>query len=373
MVWLDIGWGQLSQARHHWLQRIHQRQHLLFSICPAQRKAQAGAGIFAREPDRGQYMRRFDGPARTGRATRHRKALQVQTNHQRLSLNSFKQNVRRIRHARRACAIYPRPGNALEDQALQLIAQVGGRQRQVSARRTEGGDAGHVFSAGAAIALVMTAEGHLVDGHAGNQRAHALPAINLMRTERHQIRHRHGDFAQGLHGVRMHVYAMLARHREDLVQRLNRPQFVVDAHHRDERRIGPDRPPDLIRIDEPLPVHRNHRGIQLLRRRQNRGMLDGGRDDMPPTRARTGSQAAKQSQVISLRAAAGKDHLIGLAPHRRRHLTARAFQPLLRLLPEMVNGRSVARRGTQTLHHGRQGSFRNGRRRVMVKVGSNTF
>ena len=226
-------------------------------------------------------MRRLHRPARTRRAARYGKALQVQTNHQRLALNSLKQNVRRIRHARRTGTIHAGPRNALQDHALQLIAQSGRLRRQVDARRTEGGDACHVFGAGTAIALVMTAEGDLADRHAGDQGPHALPAINLVGAEGHQVRHRHRDLTQGLHRVGMQKHIVLARHSEDLGQRLNGAQFVVHRHHRDESRIRADRPPNLIGVYEPLAIDWHDGGIELLGRREHRGMLDGGGDDVP--------------------------------------------------------------------------------------------
>ena len=98
----------------------------------------------------------------------------------------------------------------------------------------------------------------------------------------------------------------------DLVDRLERAEFVVGVHHGDQHGVRPQRAADIVRVHNAIAADR-HAGdfdaspFERLAGVQHRMMLDGRGDDVARLRAGALSTHAKNGGVIGLGAAAGED------------------------------------------------------------------
>ena len=107
--------------------------------------------------------------------------------------------------------------------------------------------------------------------------------------------------------------------------------------------------------------------FQMLAERQNRWMLDDGRDDLVTLRLRP--QCRKNRCRIGFRAAGGKDDFrIELGADQRLHGTARRLEALRHLVAETVHRRGIAELLGKVRQHGFNDRRITGRRRIVVEI-----
>src|SRR5690606_8833264 len=117
---------------------------------------------------------------------------------------------------------------------------------------------------------------------------------------------------------------------------------------------------DGIRIHPPSLVHGDARdvdpvqAVQVLRRLEDRLVLDGRRDDVAPGRARGPRRAEHDpldGEVVRLGAAGGEDDVAGPYPQHCRHAGARIGESVGgRLADRVVAGRIAERAGEERKH-----------------------
>ena len=184
----------------------------------------------------------------------------------------------------------------------------GGRER----RRT-----GDVERAGADAALLSAAvqDRHGRDAAGEHERAHPHRTRHLVRGEAHRVDAQcgevQGDLTQCLHRVGVDGYPVRMRERDDLLDRLHRPDLVVREHDGDQAhrfRVLVDRRPQCLEIDAPLavdrqPDHVDAVGLEVLSGFEDRVVLDrGDQQSRPvgPTRVPCGVDALER-EVVRLR------------------------------------------------------------------------
>ena len=149
------------------------------------------------EAHRLQHVRRLERARRTGRAGRHRDALEIERDQQRLGLDAIEADVGRVRHARLARAVDarcpapragcpPRADRAARPDARPSSAILLAAIRAATPMPTMPGD---VLGAGAAAALLPAAGQQRQHAHAAldPERADALRPVELVRRDRQQV------------------------------------------------------------------------------------------------------------------------------------------------------------------------------------------
>ena len=228
---------------------------------------------------RHQHVARLGRARMARRPSTHRHALQVQRNHQRFALHLLKTNVRGIRHARRAGAIYARARN-LQNSRFEPVAQPGnaphGSIRQAFHRQFRGlaqsHDAGHILRARALPALMAPAHNQRLQWRPAPHihRAHALRPVHLVCANRAQVApeppHVERDLPRALHRIDVEERARIGRNFADLFHRLQHAGLVIRQHHADQSRLRPHRPANLFRIDQSIRARRNKRHLRAALR-----------------------------------------------------------------------------------------------------------
>ena len=211
------------------------------------------------------------------------------------------------------------------------------------------------------------------------QRADTLGRIDLVPRHAQQIDAEvvdiRFDLADRLGRVGVKGNFVLTRDRADLTNRLDRADFVVGVHDRDQHRLRRDGSANVIRIDPPQPVHRNVGYVRATgplekpARLNHRRVLDPGRDDV-----RTAGLMAQEhalDRVIIGFASATREHDFGrIASESLRHLPPRTLHRLSRRLAGPMPARRVSVMVRQVRAHrlGRLGRDR--RTRIEVQVDS---
>ncbi len=316
-------------------------------------------------------------------------AAQVERDHQRLAIDAVEIHVAGVGRAVPARAVDAGAGNAVEHGVLQAVAQRGeplGFGGQASApasfgRGAEGRDAGNVLRAGAAVALVMAAEG---DG-----RERASPCARRARPRPWARRACGRSCCRGPRPARprppescpapaRHPRAAARRPRARCAQSRRWagwcPVSLLACMMETSTVSGPQRAAHVVGIHHAV---RRPRGRRVTATPSRSSCAHG-----PSTagcsmalvmtcRAGAGGRAhhAQHRHVVGLGAAAGEDHFGGARVDQRGQLPPRRFQPLLGGLPEMVDAGSVTIHLTETRHHAspelreRRGWWRCGRNR----------
>src|SRR5689334_6329097 len=106
--------GDPAQVRHGRFDRLDEGVHLVSGSEAAERKTNAGAGPFRREPDGGQDMRRRDRAARAGGAGGNGEAAEIERDDQGFAIDPVKVDVGGVGSAGRARAVDAGIGNAIE-------------------------------------------------------------------------------------------------------------------------------------------------------------------------------------------------------------------------------------------------------------------
>ena len=251
-----------AQVLHHRRQNAQRGVYVLLGIETPQAEADAGARLIRLEPDGRSTCEGSTDP------DEHAEPVEQAMPRRSMAMMkpspSTKSNVRFAVLGTRCARIAVRghAGNTRENSRFQPVAQ--GRHAaalfsQMSAgdfrRGAEADDSRHVFRAGPAIALVMPAVQQRPQNRAlaHVERSDTLGAVQFVRGEGQQIDaellHIDGNFADRLHRVRMKVNIAVAREAADLFQRLNRAQFVVRVHDRDQHSFRANRRGNICRID----------------------------------------------------------------------------------------------------------------------------
>ena len=255
-----------------------------------------------------------------------------------------------------------------------------GRHRGAGERegRAEPDDAGHVLGPGPSLALLRAAVE--LRQHVGatphEQRADALRAAELVRGEADEVRlpgvHVDRRVRGELHGVDVELRRVPAHDLPDLGDRLDRADLVVRGHHADERRALGERIGHGERVDAAGSVHGEdgHVEVAALEDRdavQDGLVLDGGRDDVAPARAR-GPGDALDREVVGLGPAAGEDDLPRLRVDGAGDDLAGLVDALARPPAAPVQARRVAPVLTQIRQHGLEHLGAQRARRGVVEV-----
>ena len=121
-------------------------------------------------------------------------------------------------------------------------------------------------------------------------------------------------------GVDQHLGCPLPDATDDLGERLDRADLVVDEHDRDDRGTGVDRGGDGVEVDDARgrdrqPGHPEALGGEAVARRQHALVLERGRDHAvaPPVGPGPAGRALHR-EVVGLGAAGGEHDLVGSAP-----------------------------------------------------------
>ena len=165
------------------------------------------------------------------------------------------------------------------------------------------------------------------------QRSDALWTVNLVR--RHgiqvdfQLAHVDGDFASRLHTVGVKVDVGLIRNGSDFRNRLNRSNFIVRVHYRNQNGVRPYRSDYVVRIDKPIagngqPRHFISLLLEIAARMKNSMVFDFGSDDVPALRAERFGNTAN-SEVVGFCTTAHKDDLRNFGVDEFRDLLSRVI------------------------------------------------
>ncbi len=226
------------------------------------------------------------------------------------------------------------------------------------------------------VALVMPAMQNRTDPRplAHVKRADSLGRVNLVTADRVEV-HTQGRNVDRqppsrLHAIGVQQYPGRLRKARNLEDRLRRSQFVIRVHHRNQRRIRPQRATNIIRIDNPVRAHGDVAHLapfafDLCARPKHRRVLDGTGDHML---ALAGSHRPQQREVVSLGPTAREDNILRPAMQQRGGLPASHFEALLGHLPEMVNTGRVAVHFAETRRHRLEDVRRHRGCRVVVEV-----
>ena len=228
----------------------------------------------------------------------------------------------------------------------------------------EAADAGHIFRAGAVVALLSAAVYKRGEGQAGTdiKRARAFGGMDLVRGDGDHVRaERFGaewNLQKALHGVGMEQRQRgRAAHGLDHVgNRHDRARLVVDHHDGDENGIGPEGLFQFLDCNIAVVVRLQICDLEALRFQLLHGVQDsvvlhGGRDDVAAALAET-LGGGKNGPVVGLRAAGGEKHPVGLCAEGGGDRLPRLPQTVGGVNTEGVDGRRIAPAVRERLCHG---------------------
>ena len=297
-----------------------------------EREAQRPARVGHADPHRQQHVAGLGDACGTRRTRRALDTVGVEQHQQRIPFAARERHV----HVAGQSAIVARPvgGRSVDreqhvEQAIPHRCHL--RQRLVecvdrpSQRGSQSDDPRYVLGARSQIPLVTAAveQRNTLDVAAEKQRAASVRSTELVPGNTHRrepaAREVDGDVTGGLHGVGMDGNAELDTQRRDLAHRLDRPDFVVGPHHRDQCRLR------CVLLEFGTHVRDRHRTVgvdrdhdefgvvvvgQPLRGVEHGVMLDGGHHESTTLRVSTPACPvdALDRQVVGLGAAAGEDH-----------------------------------------------------------------
>lgn len=316
--------------------------------------------MFLGKSNSGQNMGRLHGSAGTGGAAGDGEPGKVQRDHHRFAFNPVETNIRRVGNARSTGTVDVSIGNAIQNGLLQPVTQPANVRLRQAAGFGEPGGHRHAFRPGTAVAFMPSAEGDLMERHSlpDVQRSDPLRAIDLMGREAAQRSLRQIGLFQRLHAIGMDRDSKF----QQIVDGLDRSQFVVDGHHADQVGFRTQRRADVGGVDHAAAGDSNDGDVRkLLADVENRRMLDGGRNHVARLQA-------ENRQVVRFGTAAGKHDLFGLCASSRGDGTARVLQQLLRPLSFLVDTGSVPESFTPRGGHTPQNIGVNGRCRVVIEI-----
>ncbi len=221
-------------------------------------------------------------------------------------------------------------------------------------------DAGYVFGSGSTATLMAAADQQRLEwgAPAHEHRAYSLGSVHLVGADGEQVAAEaadvKGDLARALHRIDVEESTCRAGDSSDFFNGLQDAGLIVGQHHADQAGFGPEGALNVRRIDEAAGLRRDvsrfdSEGGEALRGLQNRGMFDGGGDEVI-----AGMQHPEESRVVPLGAAGVEDHLRVVAIEELSHRFASTVESSAGLLAVEVNRGGVAKTldpiGTHRLH-----------------------
>ena len=236
----------------------------------------------------------------------------------------------------------------------------------------------HIFSASAAVGLVVGAVNELGQPDAGAdvERADTFGRVEFVPRHRQevypQLVHAHPHLAHRLCRVGVHQRAVPVGDGRDFGNRLDGADLVVGVHDGHQDSIGCDDPLDVSGAHHPVLVHRQVGDAVALAFEppaglQHRRVLNGRGDDVVTALA-IGRGHTLDGTVIGLAAATGEDDFCYLATQQRRHLCAGMLNCPLGLHAVGMRARRVAEVLVEVRHHRLRHATVNGRRGIVVQV-----
>ena len=153
------------------------------------------------------------------------------------------------------------------------------------------------------------------------------------------------DLGDRLRSIGVTQNPVLVGDLRDCRDRLDRADLVVGVHHADEDRLGRDRAPDVIWVDEAVPVDRHGGDPRTEPLDEATGFDDGRvfhrRRDQVWRRRRRAEHRPLDDVVVGFAAAAGQQHLVGITLQQERNLTARCLDRVTGGLAGPVPARRV--------------------------------
>src|ERR1022692_3592618 len=204
------------------------------------------------------------------------------------------------------------------------------------------------------------------------ERAHTLRPVKLVARDGQQVAPDFididRDLARRLHGIGVEVNVGLGSNLSDFCDGLHDAGLVVGEHDGDQLRIRPERALHIRRIHQAAAIHGKIGYLASLRCQMLAGveygvMFDGGSDDVGARARQT-----KYRKIVGFRTAAGKYDFRGAAAEQCGHGFARALDRGPRLLPMMVDGRSVPKALAKIRPHGLQHLGEHRSSRVVVEI-----
>ncbi|OGD30363.1 MAG: hypothetical protein A2Y56_09140 [Candidatus Aminicenantes bacterium RBG_13_63_10] len=152
---------------------------------------------------------------------------------------------------------------------------------------------------------------------------------------------------------------------------LDRAQFVVDMHNRDESRPGRHGVPQEIQVDDAVLVNGNEFDpitlvLSIPGRFQDGGVLDGGNDELPFFRK--GVERALDGEIVRFRSRAGENDLRTHGSQHPGHFLPGFGDQLFDFAAEGVEGGGVAEAAAQEFRHDFRDFGVDGRRGVVVEI-----
>ena len=222
-------------------------------------------------------------------------------------------------------------------------------------------DAGDILRACPSLPFVGAAGRKRLQSRAAayEERSRSLRAMHFVPGNTQQMAADRIDLdrqlARGLHCVHMESDPSFAGDPADLLHRLQNAGLIIGHHHADQPGVGPQRPAYVLGRDNPLAIDRQELYLdpalpQSFDGMQHRVVLHRAGDDMIPGLHRT-----EDGQVVALRPAAGKDNFRRAAAEQPGNAGPRLFHCGTRVLPFLVDRRSVAellqQKRTHSLQH----------------------
>jgi len=224
----------------------------------------------------------------------------------------------------------------------------------------EADDAGDVFGAGAALALVGSAEeeGLEAGAAAGVEDADALGRVELVSGDAEQMAADgldvDGDLSGSLHRVGVEGDLGFGGDFSDGFDGLDDAGFVVGHHDADELCVGLEGAVNIEGIDDAGGGNGKEGDVDAAVPGLVGGVEDGVVLDSGGNEVVTGSEDAEECGIIALRAAGGEDDLSGAAVEERGNLFAGALDRGAGVLAVLVDGGGVAEGVNKEGPHGLQ-------------------
>jgi len=200
-----------------------------------------------------------------------------------------------------------------------------------------------IFSSGASLSFMPSSELNAANRRTlfDIQGANALRGVQFVATQRIQmdakLSHIDGHPPRCLNAIAMQINSSAPRDRRYLPDGLQRTDFVVRVHQRDQYRFGPKALNHLIYVNNAVVAdchssYSNALSLKLIDRTQHRRMLNRAGNQML-VRTRQIANKPQNGKVIRFRPATSKHNLIGRRAEKLRYHSPGTFERLARVLP----------------------------------------
>ncbi|WVZ12382.1 hypothetical protein V8G54_016912 [Vigna mungo] len=154
-----------------------------------------------------------------------------------------------------------------------------------------------------------------------------------MPTQRHQthipLLHINGNLPQRLSRISVKRHIVLLANSPNFLHRLNYSNFIIHRHHRNKPRIGPNRSPKLLQINQPVRFNRKIGDLETFLLEVAAGIEHALvlrlRGYHVPLLVLIEMHDALDGDVVGLGRTGGEDYLLGGRAYEGRYLSARVF------------------------------------------------